>query len=196
MSDTEKRFEKETEKHKLSNAMIEEQELRMQNALMLPYLLGLSAPVTQILDFLFLGSEENAKDPVFVFRNQIGYILNVAGEIKDAQHEGITTMRVLIEDIVVDHQHHTFEEAFKVIDKAMDARVGILVHCARGRSRSATITIGYLMSRHKWTLRQAFTYVKNKRPIIGPHQHLQNQLLVFEKHLIGRSTMTKVDFWL
>ena len=81
------------------------------------------------------------------------------------------------------------------IDKAIAENKGILVHCARGRSRSATVIIsmsplpsssfclpllhatyvykGYLMARKKLSLRQAHTMVKRKRPIVGPHHYLQ-----------------------
>lgn len=47
-----------------------------------------------------------------------------------------------------------------LIDKAKESDRPVLVHCMRGRSRSATIVIGYLMTRNKWTLKEAYTHVK------------------------------------
>jgi protein-tyrosine phosphatase len=44
-----------------------------------------------------------------------------------------------------------------------------LVHCARGRSRSATIILSWLVSRGGLSLHDAYLLVKRRRPIIGPH---------------------------
>jgi len=155
----------------------------------------LSPIATQITDFLYLGSENDAYSGKFLAEKQIGYIMNVAGEVRSVEHKEVKHVRIIVEDMVDDHQHHTFEEAFKVIDNAVNEKRPVLIHCARGRSRSATIVIGYLMTRNNWTLREAYSHVKERRPIIGPHSHLQDQLLTFEVHLSGTNTMQKADFY-
>jgi len=52
-----------------------------------------------------------------------------------------------------------------------------------------------MMARMKYSLKDAHQHVKKRRPIIGPHHSLQEQLLDFEKHLTGTSTMTLADFY-
>ena len=45
----------------------------------------------------------------------------------------------------------------------------VLVHCAAGVSRSASIVIAYLMRIKGWTYAEAFSYVKSKRFVICPN---------------------------
>ena len=42
----------------------------------------------------------------------------------------------------------------------------ILVHCAQGKSRSATIVVMYLMRNKQWTFDKAVDYAKKRRDII------------------------------
>lgn len=78
-----------------------------------------------------------------------------------------------------------FEEAFKMIDEARQKNGKILVHCAMGISRSATIVIAYLMSRYKMSLISAYNYVKSKRPEINPNKYFMKKLVEYEKELNG-----------
>ena len=47
-------------------------------------------------------------------------------------------------------------------------RARVLVHCAAGVSRSATLVLAYLIAREHMTLRDAVSHVFSKRPIIDP----------------------------
>ncbi|RNA03395.1 Dual specificity phosphatase [Brachionus plicatilis] len=78
-----------------------------------------------------------------------------------------------------------FEEAFQMIDEARQTNGKILVHCAMGISRSATIVIGYLMSRYKMSLFSAYNHVKSKRSQINPNKHFMRTLEIYEKELSG-----------
>ena len=66
----------------------------------------------------------------------------------------------------------------------------------RGRSRSATIAIAYLMQHQKRTLRDAYLHVKNLRHAIGPHRHLKRQLLKFETHYCNVTPSITLEEWL
>jgi hypothetical protein len=52
----------------------------------------------------------------------------------------------------------------------------VLIHCHQGVSRSATITIAYLMKRLSWNYEQAYAYVKERRPCIYPNKGFVKQL--------------------
>ena len=60
----------------------------------------------------------------------------------------------------------------------------VLVHCAAGESRSATIVIAYLMWKKKWTFDKAYNFVKSKRSRIYPNFGFREQLQLFEKLLL------------
>lgn len=59
----------------------------------------------------------------------------------------------------------------------------VLVHCIQGISRSASMIIAYLMTRNSWSLRKAYDFVKEKRPIIKPIRYFIEQLQQYEKSL-------------
>jgi len=159
---------------------------------------------SQILDYLFLGSFYNVLDEPSLQTLGITHLLNVAPELETSPKKGVEYKKLGIEDMVnykdlsdpnLKEQFDNFEEAFKFIDCAKDNNGKVLVHCMRGRSRSASVVIAYLMARQKMSLKDAFVHVKQKRPIIGPHSHLKQQLIVFEFQLFKSNSLHKSTDW-
>ena len=71
----------------------------------------------------------------------------------------------------------------------------ILVHCAAGASRSATVVIAYLMWKNKMKFEDAMKFVQKKRPIIYPNFGFKEQLKMFEKLLIENNyDINKINF--
>lgn len=68
-------------------------------------------------------------------------------------------------------------------EEAMSARCGVLVHCVAGVSRSVTVTLAYLMQRHRLCLRDAFELVRSRKTDIAPNFHFMRQLHSFERDL-------------
>ncbi len=57
---------------------------------------------------------------------------------------------------------------------------GCLVHCQAGVSRSASFIIAFVMKRIKCSLEQAYTFVKQRRPMVFPNFGFQHQLKKLE----------------
>ncbi len=74
----------------------------------------------------------------------------------------------------------------------------MLVHCQGGVSRSAAITIAYLMYHMKLPLKDAYKFVKDKRSCIAPNLNFMGQLMEFEKQIcdnqLKRTESSKEDF--
>lgn len=74
-----------------------------------------------------------------------------------------------------------FEFAIDFIERVQARNGKVLVHCAAGVSRSATIVCCYLMKAFSLSSRQAIETLKRVRPIIQPNLGFEQQLYLFEQ---------------
>ena len=58
-----------------------------------------------------------------------------------------------------------------------------LISSRRGKSRSATFVLAYLMSKHSHNLDAALEYAKQKRSVVQPNPGFMQQLRNFESNL-------------
>ncbi len=143
---------------------------------------GMSAIID---DFLYLGSGVDANDKHQMKNNQISHILNVCKEwqnVHDLPYE-VKIKHLLLED--VEHQviHDEFDSSFEFINGALTDKKKILVHCAVGKSRSASFVIAYMMKSKNMNLREAYEHVLSRRSIIKPNDGFMKQLMLYEKLL-------------
>ncbi|CCV02518.1 Dual specificity phosphatases [Armadillidium vulgare iridescent virus] len=68
----------------------------------------------------------------------------------------------------------------------------VLIHCQAGISRSATITIAFVMRVLHKNLDDALEYVKAKRPIVNPNKGFIQQLKLFENFLNSNKKYFKI----
>ena len=63
------------------------------------------------------------------------------------------------------------------------------MHCSQGMNRSVSIVLAYLMcdSRTRWTLRDAWSHVKQRRRNASPHHAYWEQLQAVEREVHGVS---------
>lgn len=163
-----------------------------------------TANANEIEDGLWLGSEDAAHSDIkFLKKHNIGLII-VAGFGISMIHENnkenykIEYHRLKCIDLPVYNITNDIISAIKKIeefekglndkkDKDKDDKDNdktpngnILIHCARGKSRSASIMIGYLMYKHKISFEEAYYRVKQKRKIISINHGFEKQLKEFD----------------
>ena len=80
-------------------------------------------------------------------------------------------------------------EVLPVCHAAMDAALAaggcVLVHCAMGASRSATVIISWLMATRGWTLRRALNHCKRRRHQVRPNNGFFTALRDLDRKLHG-----------
>jgi len=94
----------------------------------------------------------------------------------------LTHAAVEVNDVSSESILDNLEDGLRYIDECIANKSGdILIHCAAGMSRSASVVIAYLMTRQNMTLDDALKHVKIIRPIVMPNQGFFAQLRLLEK---------------
>ncbi|KAM3146938.1 hypothetical protein pb186bvf_001092 [Paramecium bursaria] len=77
-----------------------------------------------------------------------------------------------------------FQETFDFIEENLKDG-NVVVHCAMGMSRSATIVIAYMMRKYHMRIFQAYKHVKLRRPVVNPNEGFVQQLYELDVQLYG-----------
>ncbi|XP_019370058.1 PREDICTED: dual specificity protein phosphatase 26 isoform X1 [Gavialis gangeticus] len=137
---------------------------------------------------LYLGDQDIAANRRELVHLQITHILNAShskwrGGAEYYEGTGIRYLGIEAHDSPTFDMSPHFYPAADFIHQALSERGGrILVHCAVGVSRSATLVLAYLMIRHHMTLVEAIKTVKDHRGII-PNRGFLRQLVTLDNSL-------------
>ena len=77
----------------------------------------------------------------------------------------------------------SFEEAVRYVDAALEGGGGVFVHCAMGKSRSATMVVAYLMWKFGVGWEKGLEWLCEGRPVCDPNPGFKEQLRVWERML-------------
>jgi hypothetical protein len=118
-----------------------------------------------IIDGVWLGNYDAAKNIKFVIENNIKYIINATYQsLIPFSFVDYKLLPMSDSDICEENFLSKIREGAAFINKAMLDNIPILVHCKRGHHRSASIVAYYLMVYKNMSLIDALTLIKNKRP--------------------------------
>ncbi|XP_037685063.1 dual specificity protein phosphatase 26 [Choloepus didactylus] len=137
---------------------------------------------------LYLGDQDIANNRRELRRLGITHVLNAShskwrGTPEAYEGLGIRYLGVEAHDSPAFDMSIHFQTAADFIHRALSQPGGkILVHCAVGVSRSATLVLAYLMLYHHLTLVEAIKKVKDHRGII-PNRGFLRQLLALDRRL-------------
>jgi protein-tyrosine phosphatase len=158
----------------------------------------LQYPTEIIPEFLYLGSHIDAKNNLHLSQLSIRHIINLSSEIfslpsNEANHFTCEDFSIPDEkDAEIFPLFTTICEKLAEYEKAQDR---VLIYSFNGISRSACITIAYLMISRSWTLSSAYRFTKRQRRVIFPNIGFWHQLAKWEAKIWSDSEigLTKVD---
>merc|ERR1711957_735139 len=87
------------------------------------------------------------------------------------------------------------DEALGFIDDAHAKGGGCLVHCMVGASRSTSFVLAWLVSRCRMPLRDAFKGVRAARSVARPNRSFCQQLMEYEREVLGSCSTSLKDFF-
>ena len=96
-----------------------------------------------------------------------------AGAFKEYKH-----LHIKLDDDPNENLIEYFKETNQFIEDGLASGGGVFVHCAMGKSRSATVCCAYLMQKYNISPHRALSQVCEGRPVCGPNAGFMEQLEV------------------
>ncbi len=151
--------------------------------------------ISEILDgFLYLGNVRDAHSEEQLQRYEISHILNMSNDASNSNFDFITYKRVPIADDEFQHVLPVLDGCVDFINSVKDTHGRVLVHCTKGKSRSVTVIVAYLLKSYKLSLKEAYRLVKSKRDEIRPNSNFIRQLMRLEHQLNGTGKATIYNY--
>jgi atypical dual specificity phosphatase len=126
------------------------------------------------------GAPSLQRDYQFICDHGINAVVNIRAEHEDDvvfyQQHDIHHVRYCVPDIGVP-DCVTIDDAVRWMKAEAGAGRSILVHCAKGRGRSATLLAAYLMDTHAMTFEQARDLMKTRRKLVKLEERHQRALM-------------------
>eukprot|EP00388_Colpodella_angusta_P003378 GDKJ01011927.1.p1 GENE.GDKJ01011927.1~~GDKJ01011927.1.p1 ORF type:complete len:1070 (-),score=274.17 GDKJ01011927.1:97-3306(-) len=146
----------------------------------------------KIKDGLFIGDSFAANDIDFKELNKVTHVINCSvREIHNMWEQmGVKYLSYYWNDsdtqTILDSRDVVINEVVEFIQEALDVGESVLVHSAKGQSRSAVVILAYLMKQYNWSFQKAFQFFSSRRPDIKLKSSFQRQLTDFENRLISK----------
>lgn len=125
----------------------------------------------QISDQIWLGGAPTyQRDYDFVVANNIRAVVDVRAE-REAdkeiyQQHGIDYLQLKVLDVMVPTAEQ-LDEGVALIAREVDSGKSVLIHCAKGRGRSATLLAAYLMLHKGMSYFEARDFLLSRRPLVN-----------------------------
>lgn len=138
-------------------------------------------------NFIYLGSDNVAKDFDKLRENGITHVINCAADYSANYHaeKGINYLPFHLKDHVRESIEGCFYEVIDFFEDAKKTNGRVFVHCVQGISRSTTMILAYLIFSRKMTQEDALLLVRERRQIANPNMTFLAQLIWFHKRLYG-----------
>ena len=141
-------------------------------------------PVTTILEGrLFLGDRHGARDLHYLKNLGVTHVVNAAVEQPNVHPNELTYFNCNLKDNR--KAQLDFYAPLLFIQQALEQGGVVFVHCFLGKSRSASMVIGYLMWAYGMSLDDAMEWVCERRPCVKPNPNFRAQLQRLEATLLG-----------
>lgn len=139
-------------------------------------------PPCNIMPNLYLGSYNTERNQDYLESHGITHVLQAGAELTPTHKasKDLTYHHLPLSDDETQDLLSYLPESFAFINEGIRSGA-VLVHCAAGMSRSASVVIAYVMQSQHMHYLEAFRLVKSARHIVCPNIGFRFQLEEFER---------------
>lgn len=140
----------------------------------------------EIFPHIYLGGSYAAENISTLTTRNISFVISIMSRnLPPSTREAYMDKR--IEHVYIKKRDDSDEDILAVlgevcglIEEKRQGEKGVLLHCAMGVSRSATIMAGYVMQRWGISGSEAVDFIRNKRHVVQPNPGFCEQLRIWE----------------
>lgn len=135
-------------------------------------------------EHVWLGSIDATEDKTILEKLNITHILSIIDwELEINENDRFIRKHIKVDDIESTDLLSEFNSCYDFIAKALadNSNNNVLIHCAAGVSRSATIACMWLMRRYHLSASDALKRLRSARPCVCPNPSFAAQLYLFEQ---------------
>ncbi|KAI0123523.1 protein-tyrosine phosphatase-like protein [Xylariales sp. AK1849] len=143
---------------------------------------------------LYIGGLGALNQTDLIQRAGITHVLSIIDYDIEAKErlQGMNHLHISAEDRPGENIIQHFESANTFIEDGLRDDGGVFVHCAMGKSRSATAVCAYLMWKYGVSPNDALMQVCEGRPVCEPNAGFMEQLEVYYQVLKAKTKVEKV----
>ncbi|KAF2857275.1 dual specificity protein phosphatase 12 [Piedraia hortae CBS 480.64] len=131
---------------------------------------------------LYIGGLYNLRRQDVLLAGGVTHILSVLTlPLPEIDFKAFTHKAIDVDDVEDENLLQYFPVCIQFIQDALETGGGVLVHCAMGKSRSATIVCAFLMHCFSMTPDQALARVRESRPFCEPNTGFWKQLNLYHE---------------
>ena len=138
---------------------------------------------------ILIGGREDSKNLEYLQSMGITHILNVSSQLPNSFPKDIIYYKLMIDDDSQFPIAKFFACTSNFLDRVERCKGRVLVHCISGVSRSVTIVVAYLMTKYKFSLKEAYYHIKRYRPYIVPNPGFKMALAMYEYETTGSTSV-------
>ncbi len=138
-----------------------------------------SPTIDHVVDNIYIGNFKSAQNIKQLQENEITHIINCAYFLPEVHKNNFDYLTLDLEDKIKQDILPSIDIAMKFIKNVTEnnPKSKIFIHCVKGKSRSASVVVAYLMLTRNIDYDEAYNILKDKRPIAQPNPGFKNQLM-------------------
>ena len=158
---------------------------RAMKALYVMKIAEMDGDLHEVVPRLFIGSVGASTDLGKLQRHGVTHVVVAGAGLVRYHPNALTYFQIAIGDrpeAARDLASH-LPSAMVFINGALAAGGSVLVHCFAGKSRSASVVVAWLMLTRGWTMNQALTFLRQRRPVCQPNVGFVVELKKLERDM-------------